>query len=219
MTLGSVKQNIASTIANQTQEIEKKPSLSNVQKIASSISANILGANGGAIRLVDTNADGKPDELYVADHEDIEKAVKVWRWNYQGWAGSKNGYNGPFELGATLEDGILANAITAANLVAGTIKSADGKTFFLDLDNGILEMEATKFLISGKTVEEFVDTAVSDIKVGARNLIRNSINMIYKDYYFSSTNYVDDISVVDGVMNIRTLANMPMQSGSILTIV
>lgn len=184
VTLGSVKQSIASTIANQTQEIEKKPSLSNVQKIAASISANILGANGGAIRLVDTNADGKPDELYVADHEDIEQAVKVWRWNYQGWAGSKNGYNGPFELGATLEDGILANAITAANLVAGTIKSADGKTFFLDLDNGILEMEATKFLISGKTVEEFVDTAVSDIKVGARNLIRNSNNMIYEDYKF-----------------------------------
>lgn len=161
VTLGSVKQNIASTIANQTQEIEKKPSLSNVQKIASSISANILGANGGAIRLVDTNADGKPDELYVADSEDIEQAVKVWRWNYQGWAGSKNGYNGPFELGATLEDGILANAITAANLVAGTIKSFDGKTFFLDLDNGVLEMEATKFKITGKTVDEKINEATS----------------------------------------------------------
>lgn len=184
ITLGSVKQNIASTIATQTQEIEKKPSISNVQKIASAISLNILGANGGAIRLLDTNGDGKPDELYVADNEDPTQAVKVWRWNYQGWAGSKNGYNGPFELGATLEDGILANAITAANLIAGTIKSADGKTFFLDLDNGILEMEATKFLVGGKTVKEYVDTAVEDIKIGARNLIRNSNNMIYKDYKF-----------------------------------
>ena len=164
VTLGSVKQNIASTIANQTQEIEKKPSLSNVQNIASSISASILGANGGAVRLVDTNADGKPDELYVADHEDIEQAVKVWRWNYQGWAGSKNGYNGPFELGATLEDGILANAITAANLVAGTIKSADGKTFFLDLDNGILEMDATLFKVGSKTVEELVEENTSDLE-------------------------------------------------------
>ena len=163
VTLGSVKQNIASTIANQTQEIEKKPSLSNVQKIAASISANILGANGGAIRLVDTNADGKPDELYVADHEDIEQAAKVWRWNYQGWAGSKNGYNGPFELGATLEDGILANAITAANLVAGTIQSKDGETFFLDLDNGILnikamgEMEKTFSDFSNQTAERFAE--------------------------------------------------------------
>ena len=163
VTLGSVKQNIESTIANQTQEIEKKPSLSNVQKIAASISANILGANGGAIRLVDTNADGKPDELYVADHEDIEQAAKVWRWNYQGWAGSKNGYNGPFELGATLEDGILANAITAANLVAGTIQSKDGETFFLDLDNGILnikamgEMEKTFSDFSNHTAERFAE--------------------------------------------------------------
>ena len=186
ITLGSVKQNIAGTIATQTQEIEKKPSISNVQKIASAIASSILGANGGAIRLIDTNGDGKPDELYVADNEDPAQAVKVWRWNYQGWAGSKSGYNGPFELGATLEDGILANAITAANLVAGTIKSADGKTFFLDLDNGILEMEATKLLISGKSVNDFVDSAVADMQIGARNLIRNSTNMIFDDYYFES---------------------------------
>jgi phage minor structural protein len=162
ITLGSVKQNIAGTIATQTQEIEKKPSISNVQKIASAIASSILGANGGAIRLLDTNGDGKPDELYVADNEDPAQAVKVWRWNYQGWAGSKNGYNGPFELGATLEDGILANAITAANLVAGTIKSSDGKTFFLDLDNGILEMEATKFKITGKTLEEKINESTKD---------------------------------------------------------
>lgn len=162
ITLGSVKQNIAGTIATQTQEIEKRPSISNVQKIASAIASSILGANGGAIRLLDTNGDGKPDELYVADNEDPTQAVKVWRWNYQGWAGSQNGYNGPFELGATLEDGILANAITAANLVAGTIKSSDGKTFFLDLDNGILEMEATKLKITGKTVDEKINESTKD---------------------------------------------------------
>ena len=196
VTLGSVKQNIASTIANQTQEIEKKPSLSNVQKIASSISASILGANGGAIRLVDTNADGKPDELYVADHEDIEQAVKVWRWNYQGWAGSKNGYNGPFELGATLEDGILANAITAANLIAGTIKSADGKTFFLDLDNGILEMDATKFLVGGKTIEEYVDVVEEDI-----DSIRESVSQLYVDSEAIRSSVAHADKKIDGVSN------------------
>lgn len=187
ITLGSVKQNIASTIATQTQEIEKKPSLSNVQKIASAISLSILGANGGAIRLLDTNGDGRPDELYVADNEDPTQAVKVWRWNYQGWAGSKNGYNGPFELGATLEDGILANAITAANLIAGTIKSADGKTFFLDLDNGILEMEATMFKVGGKTVEDLVEDETQSIHENVSNLtikadgIQSEVNTTKKE--------------------------------------
>ena len=40
-----------------------------------------------------------------------------------------NGYNGPFTMGATLEDGLLADFVTAAHLVAGTIASADGTSF------------------------------------------------------------------------------------------
>ena len=106
---------------------------------------------------------GEPDELYIADNADPSQAVKVWRFNYNGWAASKNGYSGPFEFGATLEDGLLANFVTAAQLVAGTIKSQDdGKTFFLDLDNGILKMKANELSVSGKTVDEIAEAAASD---------------------------------------------------------
>ena len=49
-------------------------------------------------------------------------------------------------------------------MVAGTIKSADGKTFFLDLDNGILEMDATLFKVGSKTVEELVEENTSDLE-------------------------------------------------------
>ena len=160
--LGSVRANIADTIANQQTELEKtkdKPTVSMVQKISSALAKAIMGANGGAVRLIDTNDDGEPDELYIADNADPAQAVKVWRFNYNGWAASKNGYSGPFEFGATLEDGLLANFVTAAQLVAGTIKSQDnGKTFFLDLDNGVLNMNATSFNISGKTVDEIAQT-------------------------------------------------------------
>ena len=143
ITLGSTKANIADTIATQQQEIAKKPSISLVQSVAMSLTASILGAKGGAVRILDTDGDGMPDTLYVADNPDPTLAVKVWRWNYEGWAGSKTGYVGPFVLGATLEDGLLADAVTAANLVAGTITSKDsGETFFLDLDNSILRMRA-----------------------------------------------------------------------------
>lgn len=176
VTLGSVRANIADKIANQQTEIDKikeKPSLSMVQKISSTLSKAIMGANGGAVRLIDTNDDGKPDELYIADNSDPLQAVKVWRFNYNGWAASKNGYSGPFEFGATLEDGLLANFVTAAQLVAGTIKSQDnGKTFFLDLDNGILKGNFTEFSVSGKSVEDIAsdqaeaaaDAALSDAK-------------------------------------------------------
>lgn len=143
VTLGSAKANIADTIANQQHEIEKKPSISLVQSVAMSLTSAILGAKGGAVRVLDTDGDGMPDTLYVADNPEPELATKVWRWNYEGWAGSKTGYVGPFILGATLEDGLLADAVTAAQLVAGTITSKDdGRTFFLDLDNSILKMNA-----------------------------------------------------------------------------
>lgn len=143
ITLGSTKANIADTIATQQQEIAKKPSISLVQSVAMSLTAAILGAKGGAVRILDTDGDGMPDTLYVADNPDPTLAVKVWRWNYEGWAGSKTGYVGPFILGATLEDGLLADSVTAANLIAGTITSKDsGETFFLDLDNSILRMRA-----------------------------------------------------------------------------
>lgn len=143
ITLGSTKANIADTVATQQQEIAKKPSISLVQSVAMGLTAAILGAKGGAVRILDTNGDGMPDTLYVADNSDPALATKVWRWNYEGWAGSKTGYVGPFTLGATLEDGLLADSVTAAQLVAGTITSKDsGETFFLDLDNSILRMQA-----------------------------------------------------------------------------
>lgn len=151
--LGSVKSNLAKTIAQQQAEIERKPSVSLVQAITMKLTAAILGAKGGAVRLLDTDGDGMPDTLYVADNPNPELAKKVWRWNYEGWAGSKSGYNGPFTVGATLEDGLLATAVTAAALVSGTITSADdGKTFFLDLDNGVLRMNATELTINGESV-------------------------------------------------------------------
>lgn len=143
VTLGRVKSDLATTIVKQQQEISKKPSAQDMTSIINDkLSIAIPGINGGAVRLLDTNGDGNPDELYIADHADPSQAVKVWRFNYEGWAASKTGYNGPYIFGATLEDGLLANFVTAAQLIAGTIKSQDGETFFLDLDNGVLQIKA-----------------------------------------------------------------------------
>lgn len=140
--LGSVKANIAATIAGQQKEIDAKPSAALVEKISSSLAAALLGANGGSVRLLDTNGDGEPDELYIADDPDPTKAKKVWRFNYEGWAASSTGYNGPYTMGATIAGGIQAWMITAAHLVAGTISSEQGN-FFINLDGGTIETSAT----------------------------------------------------------------------------
>lgn len=142
--LGSIKSRITDSITEQQAQLEHTPTEVEVQSIAaqvtSALTKALFGIDGGVIRFLDTNEDGVLDTLYIADNANPLAAVRVWRFNYQGFAASKNGYDGPFEFGATLDDGLLANFVTAAKLVAGTIQSADGTTFYLNLDEGILQM-------------------------------------------------------------------------------
>lgn len=140
--IGSTTYGISDTIANQHTEIEKKPSKTLVEKIAANLASAMVGAKGGSVRMLDTNGDGEPDELYIADNSDPAKAKKVWRFNYKGWAASEKGYNGPFKMGATIAGGIQAWMITAAHLVAGTIASEQGN-FLINLDGGTIDTSAT----------------------------------------------------------------------------
>ena len=149
VTIGRVRSNVADTLAETRKQVQERPTQSMVDQISSKLSDALMGARGGAVRLLDDNGDGMPDTLYVADNPDPALAARVWRWNYEGWAASSTGYNGPWVMGATLDAGILANAVTAAMLKAGRITSADGKTFYLDLDNGLLRMDASEIALNG----------------------------------------------------------------------
>ena len=144
--VGSVKPNIAATIAGQQQEIAALPSTSTVEKIADMIAQTILGVKGGAVRLLDTNGDGYPDTLYIADNPDPNAAVKVWRFNYEGWGASQNGYNGPFEMSAALGMGMYADFITVGILTAIRIQSADGRSSW-DLSSGASVFNANSISI------------------------------------------------------------------------
>lgn len=144
VSVGSVRANIAGTIADQQQQIDdltQNPTMSSAfKKAVASLTQTILGAKGGSVRFLDTDGDGEPDTLYIADDPDPSKALKVWRFNYEGWGASENGYNGPFEIGATLNDGIVANFITVGILngdliQTGTIQSPNGR-MTINLDQG-----------------------------------------------------------------------------------
>lgn len=127
--VGSIEANISDTIAGQQTEIQKRPTVSSVQKIAEALASTVTGAKGGAVRLLDKNGDKMPDEFYIGNNEDPAKATKVWRFNYEGFAGSKNGYNGPFSVVATF-DGMYADFI-----VAGTLNAAQVNVINLVADN------------------------------------------------------------------------------------
>lgn len=67
--------------------------------------------------------------------------------------------NGEME-GIYMKDGQLY--INASYLATGILASKDGKTFYLDLDNGVLKGKFAELSISGKTVDEIADSAASD---------------------------------------------------------
>lgn len=170
--IGDARTNIADTASGQQQEIQKRPTSSAVENIASQITAAILGAKGGAVRLLDTNNDGAPDTLYIADNPDPTQAQKVWRFNYEGWGASKTGYNGPFTIAASIDDGLYADFITAGtlncallnviNLVAqgveltGNFRTTNGN-YFADLWAGVFKMGQN----NGSKGNEFVGISTS----------------------------------------------------------
>ena len=131
ITLGSIRSGFADIIVNQGKELEKRPNRTYMENAIAVLTNAILGARGGAVRLLDTDGDDMPDTLYIADHADPGQAKKVWRFNYEGWAASTTGYGGPFVMGASFDSGILAESITA-----GILQSKDGGVK-IDLDKGI----------------------------------------------------------------------------------
>lgn len=178
--IGSVRANIASTIVDQQTQIQQNPTIGLIQSIANGIVDSITGANGGSVRLLDTNNDGDPDTLYIADNPDPALAQKVWRFNYEGWGASTNGYNGPFSVAATLDQGLygdfitagtinaaLVNVInlTASSIVAGILKSKDGSSYW-NLDTGDLSLQGT---LSSRT-----GSAMAQLNAGGARLLYNN---------------------------------------------
>lgn len=146
ITIGEARSSFASAIVDVEAAVEERPTETFLRQAITAMTGDILGAEGGAVRLLDTNNDGQPDTLFIADNADPEKAKKVWRFNYAGWGASATGYNGPFTMAATFS-GFVADFITAGTLQAGLIKAG-----MLSDAKGInqWDMASGTFSISGK---------------------------------------------------------------------
>lgn len=149
--IGDSRTNIAETIIGISTKAESAPTATEMQQAITATTAAITGANGGSVRTLDTNDDGLPDTLYIADNPDPNLATKVWRFNYEGWGASQNGYAGPFEMGATFLQGFIADFITAGTLNADrigansiSVSKMSGKIengeWAIDFDNGTLSI-------------------------------------------------------------------------------
>lgn len=200
--IGETRTNISDTIANQGQQIEQKPSTSFVQQAVEQLTAAILGAKGGSVRLLDTNNDGEPDTLYIADNPDPTKAIKVWRFNYEGWGASENGYNGPFKLGATLESGIVADFITAGTLNANLVKIIN-----LIVDHMFSKSEDGSYILEAlaATINFFagnksrIKLSVDDIEDNTGSYFNSGNVEVFSGNVDKNGNLLDDSARVSGL--------------------
>lgn len=201
VTLGSVRQNIADTIAEQQKKVEQIPTVTDMQRVASALTQSILGAKGGSLRLLDTDGDGRADTLYIADNEDPALARKVWRFNYEGWGASSNGYNGPFEIGATLEDGIIANFITTGTLsavliTAGILQAANGNFRF--------NMETGEIYIGGYATENDVNNLSADIAANGSDIAEMKDSLTNIKLAADGLNILVQSIIENGVDKVKT---------------
>lgn len=94
---------------------------SQLQAAVNDLTEYLNGNEGGFMVRLDTDHDGKIDEVLFMDTPDISTAVNVWRFNMSGWGRSTSGYAGPYTLGASIDGGILGSFIVALSITADKI--------------------------------------------------------------------------------------------------
>lgn len=108
--LGEPKSSLAETVSNQGTLIEEASDKSYMERAIQNATDLIMSGKLGGYVTVTKN------EIYIADNKDLNKAVKVWRWNSGGLGYSKNGKDGPFETAITSDGKIVADYISTGNL-------------------------------------------------------------------------------------------------------
>ena len=117
VTIGSVRADIAQKIvANEKEAADAtKTTKSFLEQSLALATARITGATDGYVRFR-YNANGELSEILAMDTNDELTAVKVLRLNYEGWALSTTGINGPYSYALTADDGLNATLIRVGTL-------------------------------------------------------------------------------------------------------
>lgn len=166
MQVGSIRANIAQTIADQQAQISQIGSSSMLQQAIQNATNWITGGRGGYV-IFQLNANGQPDEILIMDQPSVESAQKVWRWNQGGLGYSENGYDGPYTTAITQDGAIVADFITAGTMMANIIKGGTLTMGGSNNGNGVISVlnssgqEILRMDSSGLTVSQGTISGVS----------------------------------------------------------
>lgn len=176
--IGSIRANIADTIAGQQQEIQQRPTTSFLQQAVANATAWLTNGKGYKVERRDA-AGNVIDTLYM-DTPDITTAKEVLRIGQSGIGFSHTGVNGPFKNAWTIDGKFVADFIASGvlncalleviNLVAqgvqltGNFRTTNAN-LFADLWAGVFKMGRN----NGAQDNEFVgiSTSASDANNGS----------------------------------------------------
>lgn len=123
VTIGRVKQNLASIIVAQNKETDAKiTSAKSELERAVDRSTDFIKNGAGYMRLIYDSNDHLV-EIVSLDNPDISLAQNVWRWSNGGFGFSNTGYNGTYGLALTQAGEIVADYITTGTLTANVIRA------------------------------------------------------------------------------------------------
>lgn len=131
------------------------------QDIENTVKA-ITGAMGGTrVDLFNPDTGLPSGTAYCLDGDGLSTAKNVLVINAGGIAFYDNGFdadnpesNVPAYVVMNNQGKVDASSILTGILTAIIIKSADGESFYADLQKGIVRMKVTEFTVQGKTVDE-----------------------------------------------------------------
>ncbi len=225
--IGSIRANIADTIANQQQEIQQRPTTSAMQQAVNNATNWITGTNGGYV-VFRRNAEGQPYEILIMDQPTIDTATKVWRWNNGGLGYSKNGYTGPYTTAITQDGAIVADFITAgtmsANIISGGALQSQNGYLVIDLNTGAFsigdfgnKMTLNDFGMTlsqnGTDIVEITAVAADNAGISITNgsdrqttLLAGGLNAGYNPQNGQYYGFVNALSVVASKINNRNVS-------------
>ena len=158
MELGTARTNFSEVMKAQIADaiMQRVPTITFLRNALKTATDLIKGGKGGHV-VINTDADGHPNEILIMDTDNIQTAVNVIRMNMNGIAFSNSGYDPEaFVTAWTIDGGFNANfinsgSVTADILKGGIITDLKGKNYWnlttgdisISLDPGEIEAVTT----------------------------------------------------------------------------
>lgn len=124
---GSIKNSVVQALQPQVDQIE-----SSLDRAINQGTERLRGGLGGYV-VINTNADGNPNEILIMDTPDITTAVHVIRLNREGIGFSNDGYDGEYRTAWLIDGTFYAENINAGVLEGELLRAGSVLTSSLNV--------------------------------------------------------------------------------------